>query len=157
MPFTASVSYLGEVMEIKQIKGYRLVSVLTALVCSLAFQDLFRNEAIDNLSFIVGALGSFMLGLAAISVVVRYALNLFFSLKKIGIKKFSIGLFLFLASAIAWFFALVKFAVVPLINGAIEFETQYPALIGLVNGVSGIVYFYLVWPIQKDCLTPSGS
>ena len=144
-------------MEIKQIKSYRLVSVLTALVCSLTFQDLFRNETIDNLSFFAGALGSFMLGLAAISVAVRYVRNLFSSLNVIGIKKFSIGLFLLLVSAIAWFFALVKFAVVPLTNGVIEFETQSPALIGLVNGVSGIVYFYLVWPIQKDCLTPSGS
>ena len=144
-------------MEIKQIKGYKLVSVHTALVCSLRFQDLFHNDAIDNLSFIAGVLGSFMLGLAAISVVIRYVPNLFTSLKEIGVKKFSIGLFLLLVSAIVWFFALVKFAVVPLTNGTVEFETQYPALIGLVNGVSGIVYFYLVWPVQKDCLTPSGN
>ncbi|KZN29085.1 hypothetical protein [Pseudoalteromonas luteoviolacea] len=144
-------------MEIKQLKGYKFVAVFTALVCSLALQDLFRNQFIDNFLGITGILGSFLLGLAAVSVVCRYVYQLFSNLKVIGLKKFLIGFFLVIASTIAWLFALIKFVVGPLISGTIDFETQYPAFIGLVNGVSGVVYFYLVWPIKKACLTKSIS
>jgi hypothetical protein len=144
-------------MEIKQLKGYKFVAVFTALVCSLAFQDFFRNQFIDNFSSIAGILGSFLLGLAAVSVVCRYIYQLFSNLRDIGLKKFSIGLALVIACVFAWLFVLVRFVLNPLINGAIDFETQYPAFIGFVNGASGIVYFYLVWPIQKDCLIKSSS
>lgn len=144
-------------MEIKQLKAYQFVSVVTTLVCALAFQDFFQNESIFISTVIVGALGTMLLGLAAIAVVLRYVISLFSQFSEIGFKRFSFGLFLLIMSTLAWFMALAKFAIAPMTTGALDFETQLPAMLGLINGLSGIVYFYILWPLQKSCLTSHGS
>ena len=144
-------------MEIKQLKAYRFTSIATAMICALAFQDLYRNKAILNITFVAAALGSLLLGIAAIAVILRYSFNLLSQFKTIGVINFFSGMFLLFSSVSIWFIALVKFAVVPLTNETIQFETQYPAMVGLINGISGIMYFYFIWPLQLKCLTSHDS
>ncbi|MCC2616069.1 hypothetical protein LJ739_07435 [Aestuariibacter halophilus] len=88
-------------MEIKQLKAYQFLSVVTAFVCALAFQDFFQNEFIYITTIIVGSPGTMLLGLAASAVVLRYLISLFSRFSEIGFKRFLLGFLLLTMSALA--------------------------------------------------------
>lgn len=144
-------------MEIRQIQGYRIVSLITLIVSLAAAYPIADSENLKIAGFISGALGSFLLGLAAISVTLRFVFHLFSKINHLGFARFVLGLVLMLAVAFAWFFAVMKLAVVPAVNGEVNSEFVLPALLGVVNGGSGVLYFYFIWPFKQKFVLVHGS
>jgi len=136
-------------MEIKQIQGYRTVSLITLIISLAATYPIVDSENLKTAGLISGVLGSFLLGLAAFSVTLRYVYHLFTNINALGLARFVSGLALMLAFAFVWFFALMKLALVPAINEGVNSEFALPTLLGLINGAFGVLYFYFIWPFKQ--------
>ncbi|MCO7188078.1 MULTISPECIES: hypothetical protein [unclassified Pseudoalteromonas] len=139
-------------MEIKQLKGYRTVATITALICLVSIQTSFQSEVLDGVGFIAGVLGSFLLGLAAINVTIRFVICLITRFTQIGFVNWLSGLLLLLLSVLLWLSALVRFVIGPLAQSDIEQLGHFVVVAGLINGVAGIVYFYFIWPLKQRCI-----
>ncbi|MFT4927781.1 MAG: hypothetical protein ACI8WB_003895 [Phenylobacterium sp.] len=140
-------------MEIKQLRVYKTVSLLVLVAGALALQPFYENEKLLMVGFLAGILGSFLLGIAAITTLFRYFFVLIKSYKKIGLLKFLSGLLLELTVPLIWFIAIIRFVLIPELNGTSGDELVMPSMLAIVNGAFGLIYFGVVWPIKLKCVS----
>lgn len=138
-------------MQIKQIQSYKTVSVIAVVASLVSLQTVYQHQTLFFISMAVAILCSLMLALASFSMFGRYGVELFRSLKAIDVTNFAVGLTLTVLVPILWFLCVAKFVIVPL---TLSNNTDETVLISggtftLINGLFGIIYFYIIWPFKS--------
>ncbi|WP_283131441.1 hypothetical protein [Enterovibrio norvegicus] len=130
-------------MEIRKLKAYRVVSVLSLILGLLAVQGFFPDIRLQMIGIVTGVIGTFLIGLAAITTQVRFVVTLLRS-KQLKLFSRSIGISLAILPSLLWYFSIAKFAIVPVLNDPELGDHFIPSVLAVVNGTIGILLFVVV-------------
>jgi hypothetical protein len=141
-------------MVIKQLKGYNLVSAFAIIAGAILIQPFLDHRIVIAISLLVGVLSSLLIGLAFVSVLVRYLIELFRVCKSIGVKRFGLGVLATILIPIVWFLLIAKFIVVPLTLEPMTetFFFEHIGTLSVINGLYGVIYFSGIWKLKSKLL-----
>ncbi|HHE0548341.1 TPA: hypothetical protein ACN362_004557 [Vibrio parahaemolyticus] len=129
-------------MRIRQIKAYRVTSIISLLLGITALQEIYISENLLIIGFAAGVLGTFLLGSAGLFTVFRF------------VSAF-LGCTFSVLPVLLWYLCNVKFILVPAVN-AKELSTFFiPSALAVLNGVIGVILFFGVVEINNKLLGKS--
>ena len=143
-------------MRIRQIKAYRVTSIISLLLGITALQELYISENLLIIGFAAGVLGTFLLGSAGLFTVFRFV-SAFLKESSLSLSSRVLGCTYSVLPVLLWYLCNVKFILVPAVN-AKDLSTFFiPSALAVLNGVIGAILFFGVVEINNKLLGKASS